>query len=71
VSGGTTRHTAVADFFDALEAMVVVYRSVPAADQARRWSDDAERITGDVARHLRAARDRLSATIPTAIPEPR
>jgi hypothetical protein len=71
LSGSTTRHAAVADLFDALEAMVVVYRSVPADDQARRWSDDAERITGDVARHLSTARDRLSATIPTAVPEPR
>jgi hypothetical protein len=70
VSGSTARHAAVADLFDALEAMVVVYRSVPTADQVRRWSDDAERITGDVARHLSVARDRLSATIPTAIPGP-
>jgi hypothetical protein len=61
----------VADLFDALEAMVVVYRSVPADDQGRLWSDDAERITGDVARHLSMARDRLSATIPTAVPESR
>lgn len=61
----TTRHATVSDLFDALEAMVVVYRSVPLDSQPRRWSDDAERITGDVARHLRAARDRLSATIPT------
>jgi len=68
LSATFARHAAVADLFDALEAMVVVYRSVPAADQARRWSDDAERVTGDVARHLSATRDRLSATIPTAIP---
>jgi hypothetical protein len=61
--GTATRHAAIADLFDALEAMVVVYRSVPAADQVQRWSDDAERITGDVARHLSAARERLSATI--------
>ena len=48
-----------------------MYRSVPDADQARRCSEDAERITGNVARHLSAARDRLSATIPTALSEPR
>jgi hypothetical protein len=51
--------------------MVVVHRSVPAEEQARRWSEDAERITGDVARHLSAARTRLSATIPTALAEAR
>jgi hypothetical protein len=59
------------DLFDALEAMVLVYRSVPVDEQPQRWSDDAERITGDVARHLSAARDRLLATIPTGVPEPR
>jgi hypothetical protein len=71
VSGSSTRHAAIADLFDALEAMVVVYRTVPSDDQARRWSDDAERITGDVARHLSTARKRLSVTMPTFLPEPR
>lgn len=71
MSANTTRHAVIADLFDALEAMVVVYRSVPADEQVQRWSDDAERITGDVARHLSMARDRLSLTIPTAIPDPR
>lgn len=59
------------DLFDALEAMVVVYRSVPVDERLQRWSDDAERITGGLARHLSVARDRLSATIPTAVPDPR
>jgi hypothetical protein len=45
-----------------------VYRSVSSDNQARRWSDDAERITGDVERHLSTARNRLSATRPTIVP---
>jgi hypothetical protein len=71
VSANITRHAVIDDLFDALEAMIVVYRSVRPEEQVRRWSDDAERITGDVARHLSSARDRLLVTIPTGVPEPR
>lgn len=59
------------ELFDALEAIVMIYRSIPEQDQTRRWSADAERITGDVARHLSTARERLSATICPAVPAQR
>lgn len=71
VSATITRHAVIDDLFDAPEPMVVVYRSGLGDGQVQRWSDDAERITGDVARHLSVARDRLSATIPTGLSETR
>lgn len=59
------------ELFDALEAMLIIYRSIPEQDQARRWSADAERITGDLARYLSTARERVSATISPAVPHQR
>jgi hypothetical protein len=37
------------------------YRSAPESGRVKRWSDDAERITGEVARHLAVARARIAA----------
>jgi hypothetical protein len=56
------RSSAVAELFDALEGLLIVYQSLPTEDRDRRWSGDAERITGEVARHLCAARTRISST---------
>jgi hypothetical protein len=64
-TGTESRHAAIGDLLDALEEIVVFYRSIPAADQPQRWSNDAELVTGDVARKLSKARKRLVATIPT------
>jgi hypothetical protein len=36
------------------------YRSSPEGERVQRWSEDAERITGEVARHLAIARARIS-----------
>jgi hypothetical protein len=36
------------------------YRSLPDSEHLTRWSEDAERITGEVARHLAVARARIS-----------
>ena len=37
------------------------YRSLPDSEHVRRWSEDADRITGEVARHLAVVRARISA----------
>lgn len=39
------------------------YQSSPEGERVQRWSKDAERITGEVARHLAIARARIS-TVP-------
>ena len=69
-NGPLARHDAVAALFETLDALVTVYRSTPDADRVARWSADAERITGEVARTLGAARARLSSTIPHLDDEP-
>lgn len=59
------RTAAVADLFDALEGLLIAYHALPDSDRAQRWSGDADRITGEVARHLGTARSRLERTRPT------
>ncbi len=41
---------------------MISYQALPEAEQARQRATDADRITGEVARHLNVARARLSAT---------
>ena len=59
-----SRYAAVAALFAALEELMDDYRSLPDADHVRQWSEDADRITGEVARHLAVARARISAASP-------
>jgi hypothetical protein len=59
----TSRYVAIAALFAALEELMSDYRSSPEAERVQRWSEDAERITGEVARHLAIARARIS-TVP-------
>lgn len=54
------RHDAVAELFAALQTLLVDYRSPSEAGNVQSWNEDAERITGEVARHLCAARTRIS-----------
>jgi hypothetical protein len=63
VDHSTARHAAVAELFDALEALLILYKSVPEADRVEEWSAQAERITGELGRHLHAARSRLPAVV--------
>ncbi len=58
------RSAAVAELFGALEGLLIAYQALPDADRAERWSGDADRITGEVARHLCTARTRLARTHP-------
>jgi hypothetical protein len=58
-----SRYVAIAAFFTALEELMSDYRSSPQDERVQRWSEDAERITGEVARHLAIARARIS-TVP-------
>jgi hypothetical protein len=57
----TSRYVAVADLFTALDELMSNYRSSPEGERVKRWSADAERITGEVARHLAVARARIAA----------
>ena len=57
------RTAAVADLFAALEGLLISYSALPDEDRERRWSGDADRITGEVARHLGTARTRLGSTV--------
>jgi uncharacterized membrane protein len=59
----TSRYVAIAALFAALEELMSDYRSSPEDERVQRWSEDAERITGEVARHLAIARARIS-TVP-------
>ena len=58
------RSSAVAELFDALEGLLIAYQALPDADRTQRWSGDADRITGEVARHLCTARARLARSYP-------
>jgi hypothetical protein len=57
----TSRYVAIADLFAALDELMSNYQSSSEGERVKRWSDDAERITGEVARHLAVARVRISA----------
>jgi hypothetical protein len=59
------RYAAVAELFEALNGLMVVYESLPEPERSQRWADDAERITGQVGLHLSAARARISPTFAT------
>lgn len=56
----TSRYVAIAALFTALEELMSDYRSSPQDERVQRWSEDAERITGEVARNLAIARARIS-----------
>src|SRR6185312_630568 len=55
------RYAAVTALFTALQELMDDYRSPPDSEHLTRWSGDAERITGEIARHLAIARARISA----------
>jgi hypothetical protein len=57
----TSRYVAIAALFTALEKLISDYKSSPEDQRVQRWSEDAERITGEVARHLAIARARISS----------
>jgi hypothetical protein len=59
----TSRYVTIAALFAALEELMSDYQSSPEGERVQRWSEDAERITGEVARHLAIARARIS-TVP-------
>jgi hypothetical protein len=58
------RYAAIAALFTALETMIGDYRTAPEHERVQGWSDDADRISGEVARHLAIARARLSVVPP-------
>ncbi len=65
-SASNARTAAVADLFDALEGLLISYQALPDEARAQRWSGDADRITGEIARHLGTARTRLASTFAPA-----
>lgn len=61
----TTRAAAAADLLDALQYLVLEYSAMTADERAAHLHDDADRITGQVARHLDIARQRLRQPVGT------
>jgi hypothetical protein len=57
----TPRSRAIGDLFAALEGLMISYNALPAAERAERWTTDADRITGEIARQLASTRRRLTA----------
>ncbi|WP_345418510.1 hypothetical protein [Pseudonocardia xishanensis] len=55
------RSAAIADLLDALADLATSYRDLPESDRVDRCTEDADRITAEVARHLFTARTRLSS----------
>ena len=55
------RSAVIADLLDALADLTTSYRDLPDPDRVGRCTEDADRITAEVARHLFAARTRLSS----------
>ncbi|MFR9805507.1 hypothetical protein ACL02T_24950 [Pseudonocardia sp. RS010] len=59
---GETRAEAAAMLLGRLEDLVVAYASVSADERQDVLSRDADRITGEVARYLQAARHQITAS---------
>ena len=55
------RSAAIADLLEALADLATSYRQLPEPDRVLRSTEDTDRITAEVARHLFAARTRLSS----------
>lgn len=55
------RSAAIEDLFQALDRLMTTYQALPQIERTERWSADADRITGEIARHLHGARRRVSA----------
>ncbi|WP_181782575.1 hypothetical protein [Pseudonocardia pini] len=55
------RSAAIAELLDALDELSASYRGLPESERVDRCTEDADRITAEVARHLFTARTRLSS----------
>jgi hypothetical protein len=63
------RAAAIADLLSSLEVVLISCQIVPEPHREFSWDADAERITGEVARHLATARGRLSRSYhPSTLP---
>jgi hypothetical protein len=62
---GGTRTDAAATLLSQLEDLVVTYAGIPEAERPAKLAEDADRITGEVARILQAARRKIT---PAALP---
>jgi hypothetical protein len=56
-----SRAAAIAELFEGLEGLIERYAALSETDRRLQWDVDADRITGEVARCLGAARTRLPA----------
>ena len=63
----SVRAAAIADLLSSLEAVLVSCQIVPDVDREAAWDAEADRITGEVARHLATARARLSPSFNPSI----
>lgn len=62
MSGGT-RADAAAALLSELEDLVVTYAGIPEVERRERLAQDADRITGEVARVLQAARRKITPAV--------
>lgn len=62
---GGTRADAVATLLSQLEDLVVTYAGIGENERGQRLAEDADRITGEVAQALQAARRKIT---PVALP---
>jgi hypothetical protein len=58
------RSAAIANLFDALEGLMIHYGGLPEGERSVRWSADADRISGEIARHRHGAWHRISVADP-------
>lgn len=56
-----SRAAAIDELFDALDAVMSSYRSLPDGERTERTAGDAALITGEIARRLAMARAQVSA----------
>lgn len=56
-----SRAAAIDELFDALDAVMASYRSLPDGERTERTAADAAVITGEIARRLAMARAQVSA----------
>jgi hypothetical protein len=67
----TRRADAIAELFATLEGLLITYQALPESERLQRWSADAHRITGVVARQLSSTRSRISSgAVPGSSPRP-
>ena len=61
-----SRAATITDLFAALDDLMLAYQLLPETQRQDSCANDADRITGEISRHLAAARARLSPSFDPA-----